>query len=185
MKFTSKFIDEALFDKYLKSAKYIVSNIYAFNSAYGETDFFVANSSGYCYDIEIKVTRADFKADFKKRRKHSILKSGTYRNNWETATQGPLDSNNRRTWLHVKKHKDIQAKQYPNRFYFAVPEGLISVDEVPDYAGLIYVDEYGNVSKVKEGKLLHKTKMNVEKLLCTKFYHRMLNAKNALEICKG
>jgi len=29
----------------------------------------------------------------------------------------------------------------PNKFWFAVPEGLVTLDEVPEYAGLYYVSE--------------------------------------------
>jgi hypothetical protein len=179
MKYTAKFIDKALHDKYFKSANYVVSNVYAFHNAYKETDFLVANHSGYCYDIEVKVTRADFKADFKKVKKHSILEFGTYQNSWRT---GIKDASGKRKM--VAKYKDIKVKSYPNRFYFATPPGLITVDELPSYAGLLEVDELGKVTKVKEAKLLHKDKLNIEKLLCRKFYFRWMNVKNALEICK-
>lgn len=49
-------------------------------------------------------------------------------------------------------------KLLPNKFFYAVPTGLISKEEVPDYAGLIYVDELGNCTKIKDGKFLHKDK---------------------------
>lgn len=34
-------------------------------------------------------------------------------------------------------------RYYTNKFVYAVPEGLVAPDEVPDYAGLWYVDESG------------------------------------------
>jgi len=182
MNYNSKTIADILFNNYEKSAKYLISNIYAFSHAYGETDFLVVNQSGFCYDIEIKISRADFKADFKKGKKHSILKDGVYRNSWKTAV---LDPSGKKKWTMVPKHKEIKATQYPNRFYYAVPTGLIKVEELPEYAGLLYIDEIKGVTKIKEAPLLHKTKLNVEKLLCRKFYFRWMNAKSALEICKG
>lgn len=33
------------------------------------------------------------------------------------------------------------------KFYYAVPEGMVSVDEVPSFAGLIYVSQHGNSNK--------------------------------------
>jgi hypothetical protein len=32
----------------------------------------------------------------------------------------------------------------PNYFNFVTPRDLITIDEVPDYAGLIYIDEDGS-----------------------------------------
>lgn len=46
----------------------------------------------------------------------------------------------------------------PNYFYFVVPKGLINVDEVPEYAGLMYIDENGVFEIIKKSPLLHKTK---------------------------
>jgi hypothetical protein len=46
----------------------------------------------------------------------------------------------------------------PNYFNFVTPRDLITIDEVPDYAGLIYIDEDGSLKLLP--KLLHKTKAN-------------------------
>ena len=48
----------------------------------------------------------------------------------------------------------------PNYFNFVTPKDLISIDEVPDYAGLIYMNEDSSFTIVKKPKLLHKTKAN-------------------------
>lgn len=58
-----------------------------------------------------------------------------------------------------------------NRFFFAVPEGLVSVDEIPEYAGLIYVDENGSARKVKDAPLLHKTIHDVKKHFKLVYFH--------------
>ncbi len=50
--------------------KYQLSNSYIF---YWESDYFGMTSSGYCYEIEVKISRSDFKADMKKY-KHSAIK---------------------------------------------------------------------------------------------------------------
>jgi hypothetical protein len=58
-----------------------------------------------------------------------------------------------------------------------VPDKLISKEEVPDYAGLIYVSEKYGVVTVKKAPLLHKEVKDYEKALCTKFYHRWRNSE--------
>ncbi len=116
---TEQSILEILHNKYKDTAKYKVSNVYLFN--YGETDFFIQqNSSKYCYDIEIKCTRADFFNDFKKKDKHSILKEGF-----------TID----------KKGKQHVHNLRPNKFFFCVPENLIKIEEIPSYAGLMYIKD--------------------------------------------
>lgn len=175
MKYTAKFIDEALRNYYDKQSKYMVSNIYAFDPYYGETDLLInKTSNGYTYDIEIKVSRGDFMADFKKVAKHSILESGHY---FRVYTRGKNKGL-------LRSNKPTNAKQRPNRFYFAVPDGMVAPEEVPIYAGLLYIGSKGEITKIKESKLLHKTKLNIEKLLCRKFYFYWLNTRDKLKDVK-
>jgi hypothetical protein len=179
MKFNAKFIDTALRKYYDNQALYMVSNIYAFHSRYQETDFLVVKANNrYCYDIEVKVSVSDFRADFKKTQKHDILEKGGYKAKHVTfkTVKGKR-----------KKYpagRMIKVNERPNRFYFAVPEGLIKAEDVPDYAGLLYVSKTGIVTKIKESKILHKKKLNIEKMLCRKFYFYWLNALDAVEIVK-
>lgn len=179
MKFNAKFIDTALRNYYESQALYMVSNIYAFHSRYQETDFLVVKTNNkYCYDIEIKVSVADFKADFKKTQKHDILEKGGYKS--KHATFKTVKGKRKK----YPAGRLIKTDERPNRFYFAVPEGLIQPEDVPDYAGLLYVTKSGQVTKVREGKLLHKKKLNIEKMLCRKFYFYWLNTLDAVEIVK-
>lgn len=97
-----------------------------------EMDIFRMLQSWYIYEYEVKISRADFKNDFKKhywdRNKHDVLK------NWGLEC---------------------------NRFYFIVPRDLIKIDEVPEYCWLIYFDEtpkWWIFKTVKNAKLLHKEK---------------------------
>lgn len=43
----------------------------------------------------------------------------------------------------------------PNRFYYVCPEGLISIEELPTYAGLIYYSEQG-LTTIRKAPMLHK-----------------------------
>ncbi|HDZ04890.1 hypothetical protein LCGC14_0370560 [marine sediment metagenome] len=58
-------------------------------------------------------------------------------------------------------------KGIPNYFYYACPENLINKNEVPSFAGLIYVYENG-CKIIKKASILHRYKHDLIKLL-TKF----------------
>lgn len=145
----AKDIDKHLRNNF-KHAKYLVSNIYCFNPYCGESDLLVIGQNGYASEFEIKVSRADFKKEFTKEKKHLILSEGIYTDSWS---------------------KEInQTNDRPNKFWFATPVNLIKAEEVPDYAGLLYVHENGSIEKIKEAKFIHKEKLNFTEKLCNKFY---------------
>lgn len=168
---TARDIDNSLRQHFSNNSRYMVSNIYAFDQHYLETDFLVVKENGMISDIEIKISRGDFKADFKKK-KHEILKNGyiTTDRFYARQEEGKLVKYYAGSKVYIDR---------PNRFYFCVPEGLITVEEVPDYAGLFYVDEFGGVRKIKEAKLLHKEKRlkEIESTLCRKFYYSYLTLR--------
>ena len=115
-----------------------------------ESDLLFLSTSGIWTEIEIKVSRSDFLADLRNK---------------------------------TEKHaalKDIQNRMKPNRFFYAVPEGLVQPEEVPEYAGLIWVSEcWFSVQTVKKpAPPLHRHKVTPEDLkLADKFYNNMVKAK--------
>lgn len=95
-----------------------------------ECDVLTVTKSGYATEWELKISRSDFKADFKKP-KHRQFEKG----------KGGMI-----------KH-----------FYYVVPEGLVSVDEIPTYAGLMYVrkkDDKRWLIQVKQAPKLQCKKLN-------------------------
>lgn len=86
-----------------------------------------------------------------------------------------------------EKHLILEDKaegMKPNYFYYAVPEGLIKEDEVPEYAGLIYVKFYSNAHEygysyvVKEAPKINPNKQDIDKLnLIDKFYYNFIDWK--------
>lgn len=91
------------------SNKALIPNIYWFTSEF-ECDAVMISNQNHLTEFEIKCTKADFENDFRhKEEKH-----------------GRLDS-----------MKDISI--IPNHFYFVCPEHLIPPNQVPNYAGLIYI----------------------------------------------
>ena len=99
-----------------------------------EMDIFRMVPTGYIYEYEIKISKSDFKNDFKK--------SFGYSNKHEKLRNWKLDC---------------------NRFYFIVPENLIKIDEVPKYCWLIYFYEtpkWWYFKTIKNAPFLHKEKRN-------------------------
>ena len=108
----------------------------------GESDYLAITKKGHIVEYEIKTDHWDFERDFKDRgnklRRHEILSELT--------------------------ELGIMQKKMPNQFYFVCPRDVIKLEEVPEYAGLMYVDYspklvHGNVQPmtilVKKAPLLH------------------------------
>jgi len=109
-----------------------------------ESDLISVSRAGTIHEFEIKVSRSDFKADAKKDK--SAWMVDPFRISWG-----------------VKR-----SIARPNHFYYVTPPDLVTLDEVPQYAGLIYA-EYsptgfalycGTVTVVREAPRLHKDKIS-------------------------
>lgn len=120
--------------------KFTVANFYI---GKWECDMLAVSNKGFTHEIEVKISRSDFKNDFKK------LSNDYKYNGFQKGY----------SITHADKHTIIQEGKRVNRFSYLVPENLISIDEVPEYAGLIYAKKYGLhyfFSIVKKPKLLNK-----------------------------
>jgi len=115
---------------WLKGHKICCSNFQG--CGYAETDFMSFTNANFVYSFEIKISKSDFKNDFKnKKYKHSRLKESKTL----TKTTG-----------------------VPNYFYFVVPYKLVDLRSVPTYAGLIYINEENKIEVVKKAPRLHSKK---------------------------
>ena len=147
IEYTEQYIQKILERNFMTSSKkYEMENLFVYS---WESDYLLFTKSGYAYECEIKISRADFKNDKKKSRKHLILE----------------DTNS--------------VQNRPNYFIYVVPEGLITEEEVPDYAGLMYIIDYFPYCKmIKQPEQLHKEKYDINKLnLVDKFYYNMWTYK--------
>jgi len=136
-------IVEALKIKFLNH-KYQINNVYIYA---WESDFFTVSESGYIYEIEIKVTRSDFKDDFNKLDKHTLLEN----------------------------KQPVSDLKRPNKFYYAAPRNLLATYMIPEYAGLIEIDpDTLSATIAKEAPFLHKEKGidHIKDILLDKFYYR-------------
>ena len=189
-KFSEGFIQEALEGFFAEnSVKYFMDNLYVFG---WESDKLIETKTGYIYEFEIKISVADFKNDFKhKGDKHAILMgekaSGKkYVSSYLEIIEGLKERAKTSSYaLTSLRRYEEQGEKYridnrrkPNVFYYAVPDGLINAEDVPEYAGLIYVNEHGRLQIVKKAPYLHKNKYNDAELkLGEKFYYHMVDWK--------
>ena len=182
--FTEEYIQKKLDGFFASSTqKYVMENLYVFG---WESDKLIETRSGLIYEFEIKISKADFKNDFKnKKDKHAILEG--------TSEFLPYYEEVKKKYgekYDYSKYYRTDSFKKPNYFYYAVPEGLIDENEIPSYAGLIYIlpDDYKKKNGdyawsgfyiVKQAPKLHSTKYTDDELkLGEKFYYNMLTWKN-------
>lgn len=102
-----------------------------------EYDVCSLSKSGIITEFEVKVSRSDFLAD-KRKEKFTYYSDG-------------------KTFY----------RYAPNKFFYVCMPFLIKLDEIPDYAGLIYInteEETPEVNIVKDAKYIHRDKSNSEKM---------------------
>jgi hypothetical protein len=175
-KFTEEYIQKKLDGFFADSTKkYVLENLYVFN---WESDKLIETRSGLIYEFEIKISKSDFKNDFKKKNKHVILEG----------KEDHVPTFDRLEPIYKERYEKnylVSHFKKPNYFYYAVPEGLIDKEDVPDYAGLIYVMpddgefKFNYLKLVKMAPKLHDTKYTDDDLnLGEKFYYNMLSWKD-------
>lgn len=102
-----------------------------------ECDVFELTPRGYFREFEVKVSRSDFLADAEKSR---------------TSWKGPTKT----------KHGELSARSIlgPTRFFFVVPDGLVTPEEVPEWAGLLVGERHDalrvSLRQMKAAPSLHR-----------------------------
>ncbi len=100
-----------------------------------EYDVMSISKSGMVCEFEVKISRADFKKDFKKRKR------------------------NHYTQIAPTKHEyysdPLNYKGTPNYYSYVCPDGLIKLGELPIASGLYYVVN-GELVEQRKPKQLHK-----------------------------
>lgn len=156
-----------------------------------EADSFSVTSTGYVYEIEVKISRSDFFADFKKPKHHffksyksgmGIMPMGEGRNweGWPLTDQFPELRNFQINYNNIQA-QPFNYKTSPNRFFYACPVGLLEAHEIPEYAGLLYVmDTFREPRVIKKAPLLHKDPINIKEMLFNKYYYLSINQKEEI-----
>lgn len=126
-----------------------------------ECDLAQVTKAGYFREFEIKISRSDFFADMAKMQKTWVRGSG---------------------YVERRKH-DLLAKGDPVgpvQFFYVCPKGLITLADLPTYAGLMEVDDRCRwFTTVKAAPRLHKTKAPsgmVDGMLKTAYYRSLRQA---------
>lgn len=131
-KYTEKSIQSIFFDNFVRDNRAHPKFRFCcpnITTSGGEADLIAVRPSGFVEEFEIKISRSDFKHDAKKR------------------------------WKHVSYGERLNGSyNWPvNRFWYLVPKDLVSVEEVPEYAGLMYVN--GDTITIEKWPVdLHKNK---------------------------
>lgn len=125
----------------------VIPNCFTTNMHDNEADLFAIRPSGLCDEIEIKVSKADFRVDEKKTVK--ILDESTPNLRWNRYND-------------VSKRTALQDGHMSNYFWYAFPKGMIDHADVPQWAGIIEVDGLLNAREVRMPKRLHAKKMSIE-----------------------
>lgn len=120
-----------------------------------ESDLFGVRRSGLCDEFEVKISRSDFLADKKKFVRHRELEakeSGAFC--WEDRANHPS---------YKQKHDALRnGDMCINYFWYAVLDGVATVDDIPDFAGLIIILDNGRLQIKKAPKKLHSRKVTIE-----------------------
>lgn len=150
MKYSEESIQSILWQFYAEP-EYVSS----FNSKFfgWEMDFFaLSTENGVGTEFEIKISRQDYKRDYKKL-KHKFFRHGY---------------TNEKVSLKRNRIIQLRKKYYPNRFCFVAPEGIIPKNDIPKYAGLIEIRSIGNrtfLKEVKKPPIIHQEDLRDKKLL--------------------
>jgi len=201
MKTTARTIQDAL-RSYATNHKYVLQNSYVFN---WESDFFSMTKTGNVYEYEVKISKADFKKDFDKRKHYflsnyntgRIIEKDTKERDdfilWtgnkvcaDNYNKNGAGTRNNFPYCKVEWH-DSNKFFIPNRFYFVCPQGLLSKYQVPAYAGLIIVSGY-SATEIKRAPILHKRNLfddhGLTKILLEKFYYLSENIRRDISFAK-
>jgi len=100
-----------------------------------ECDVISVSKSDYIYEYEVKISKADFKKDFNKLKHTNIINK-----------------------KYTKISKGEVVYLVPNYFNFVIPRGLVDPRDVPEYAGIIYMNEDFTFEIIRKPTLLHGTK---------------------------
>lgn len=182
---------QRILNKFMASPKYKVDGLFVFP---WESDKLLWTKAGYIYEFEIKISRSDYKNDFKHKAEKHLLLSSKMPKESEAVQQELFDNllqHEQKRYPGITKeqvHTYPTDTKVPNFFYYAVPEGMLEPDEVPPYAGLIYITTskgpkyhrddpdkyYHDIKIVRKAPQLHKTKYTDAELnLSEKFYYNM------------
>lgn len=119
-----------------------------------ESDFLSVTQAGLTHEIEIKMSRSDFLADFKKQNKHALIQHGELANFfWFAAPKGML------------KAQDIP--DYAGHIEFEYETIQVGRNTLVQYRMNAYI--------VKDAPRIHRNKKKVDEKIFRSMYYKQLN----------
>ena len=136
-------------------------------AGYSEMDIAKLTSTDYIYEYELKSSRSDF-----------LKETKNFDNNIDTRKY--MKHKFMKMVYESKKIKTRSKKtnKVANKYYFVCPKGLIKLDEILPYQGLIYFDGV-DFETIREASFLHKDKVD------NKTIFRMLKTLSERDIFGG
>lgn len=128
-----------------------------------ECDIIGVRRSGYVDEVEVKISKSDFLADFKKQ---------VWLREEDPGAELMVHRGHGGTIWGALKHDQLKSANGPiNYFWFLAPKGVLVAADMPEHAGLMEYDPaWGHISVVKQAPLLHKRKAD-----CAFRYHVVRN----------
>lgn len=150
-----------------------------------ECDMVSITPAGYLHEFEIKISRADFKNDFKKGAKHIAMESNYNGDDKFALIESiPNGKGFRRRGTEIVEGKtytkiSISHLKCPSYFWFVTPVGLLKEEDIPEYAGWLEVSNRYNVIERKSAPRLSKKKVTekVKDKITTSMVHRFWQMK--------
>lgn len=183
--------------QHVRNHDHVMENVYV--HAWEADVFSITRSTGYCYEFEVKMTRADFKIDFKKpkhhlfracKRSHGVLPGDMsyvqyHQYSLDRETRKPIHQDlvdHKIEWQYFK-HLPINGNYLPNKFQYVTPKGLVKPEEIPWYAGLWEVQEAEiglKMVEIVKTPYMHKQVMDVRQMLFNKYYYMSIEQRNRI-----
>lgn len=144
----------------------LVPNCYTSHD--NEADLLALRRSRLCDEFEVKISRSDFMNDRKKivnvresvfDPRNGIMEASA----WENACEGIPKSklkNIPAPWQKLKYDALRDGDMVTNYFWYVTPKDLISVEDLPEFAGLIHINDFGELRIVRKPKKLHSDKVD-------------------------
>jgi hypothetical protein len=141
-----------------------------------EADLASVSKTGMLYEFEIKTSRSDFLADFKKSMR-TYVAGEAGRNKHDAMERKLHGSDMPRTEWEIRRNMPPRQYWTPNYFYFITPEGLLNADDLPPYAGLLeFKDGYAsNAVIARKPQRLHKAAVGEDAKVQKMFLHKLTN----------
>jgi hypothetical protein len=150
-----------------------------------ESDHYAVTKAGFAVEFEIKTSVADFKADATKQRDGAAMKTV---GSWVYIRD---EHGNIMYHAGEKKHDQLASRSIhgPSRFYFVCPEGLLQVEDMPEWAGLIWAYDrptngYPACCEQKSAPKLHREKAPEGTLenIRAAFYYRYWTLRQKMKV---